>query len=112
MVGKFEGLTDVQWDVLKPLMPPDPIKRGKGKPHTPWRKICNTIFWVLITGARWVDVPTGHQWGSRSASHRWLGVWQADGTLDKLLKSIREVAFLEGLIDWNRLATDGFFSRR
>ena len=46
MTGKFEGLTDVQWDLLKPLMPPDPPKRGKGKPHTPWRKICNTIFWV------------------------------------------------------------------
>ena len=111
MTGKFEGLTDVQWDLLKPLMPPDPPKRGKGKPHTPWRKICNTIFWVIITGARWADVPIGQQWGSRSASHHWLGVWQADGTLDKLLKSIREMAFLGGLIDWNRLAADGFFFR-
>lgn len=112
MPGKFEGLTNAQWDILEPLLPPDPVKRKKGKPHTPWRKICNTIFWVLITGSRWADVPSGEQWGSRSASHRWLGVWQTDGTLDRIMDSIREIAFLEGLIDWDRLATDGFFFRR
>jgi len=112
MPGKFEGLTDAQWSILKFIMPADPIKRGKGNPHAPWRKICNTIFWVLITGSRWADVPVGEQWGSRSASHRWLGIWQTNGTLDKFLMSIRETAFLGGLIDWRRLATDGFFFRR
>ena len=112
MVGRFNGLTDVQWEILEPLMPKAPLKRPKGKPHTPWRKVCNTIFWIMITGSRWVDLPIGEKWASRFAAHRWLGIWQADGVLEKILSALREVAFLEGLIDWDRMATDGFFFRR
>lgn len=50
--GRFEGLTDAQWLMIEPLLPADPKKRGKGHPHTPWRLVCNTILWVLITGSR------------------------------------------------------------
>ena len=57
MAGRFNGLTDIQWEILQPLMPKEPSKRPKGKPHTPWRKVCNTIFWIMITGSRWVDLP-------------------------------------------------------
>ena len=110
MAGRFDGLTDTQWEILEPLLPVEPSKRPKGKPHTPWRKVCNTIFWVLITGSRWVDLPRGEQWASRSASHRWLGIWQEDGTLEQILSALREMAFLEGLIDWDRMAADIFFS--
>jgi len=109
-MGRFEGLNDMQWTVIKGLLPDAPKKRGKGYPHTPWRKVCNSIFWVLITGSRWFDIPRGGQWASKSSAHRWLGVWQEDGTLERVLSSLREVAFLEGQIDWERLAVDGFFS--
>lgn len=107
MAGRFEGLTDMQWEVLEEFMPAKKV--SVGKPHTPWRKVCNTIFWVLITGGRWIDVPIGPLWGSKSAAHRWLGVWQEDGTLDKILTALLEIADLEGKLDWDRLAADGFF---
>ncbi len=55
--GRFEGLTDTQWLMITPLLPKGPEQRGKGHPHTPWRPVCNTILWVLITGSRWCDVP-------------------------------------------------------
>ena len=64
MPGRFEGLTDAQWELLKPLFPPEPDKRGKGMPHGDWRKVLNTIIWVLVTGCRWCDVPRGEKWGS------------------------------------------------
>lgn len=112
MAGRFDGLSDAQWKLLEPLLPKAPTKRPKGKPHTAWRKVCNSIFWIMITGSRWVDIPIGEQWASRSASHRWLGIWQADGTFDKVLSMLQEKAFLGGIIDWDRLAVDGFFSRR
>ncbi len=35
MAGRFDGLTDMQWEILEPLMPKNPHKRRKGKPHTP-----------------------------------------------------------------------------
>ncbi|NRA91010.1 MAG: transposase [Simkaniaceae bacterium] len=52
MAGRFDGLTDMQWEILEPLIPKKRDKRGKGKPHTPCRKVCNTIFWIMITGSR------------------------------------------------------------
>ena len=37
-------------------------------PHTPFRKIVNTLLYVLITGCRWCDLPCGPQWESKSAA--------------------------------------------
>lgn len=107
--GRFNGLTDAQWLIVAPLLPADPEQRGKGHPHTPWRLVCNTILWVLITGSRWCDVPRGEQWGSRSVAHRWLGRWVEEGVLDRVLQALLETAKLAGLLDWERLAADGFF---
>ena len=101
MAGRFDGLSDEQWEILEPLMPEEPPRRLKGKLHTPWIKVCNSIFWVMITGARWVDLPTGEKWASKSAAHRWLGVWQENGTLEKILSTLRELAFSEGLYPRN-----------
>lgn len=110
--GRFEGLSDAQWRLIEPLLPKDPAKRGKGYPHAPWRKTCNTILWILITGSRWCDVPKGECWSSRSGSHRWLGLWQVNGTLEKILHTLLETAELAGMLNWERLAADGFFSQR
>ena len=107
--GRFEGLTDAQWQMIEPLLPREPEQRGKGYPHAPWRHVCNTILWVLITGSRWCDVPKGAQWGSRPGAHRWLGRWQEDGTWDQLLQALVEMAELAGLLNLERLAADGFF---
>lgn len=111
-MGRFNGLSDEQWFIIKEFMPKEPKKRRKGYPHAPWRNVCNSIFWVLITGGRWCDIPKGSCWASKSSAHRWLGVWQEDGTLQKILESLRQMAFLEGLVDWDRMAVDGFFFSR
>lgn len=111
-MGRFEGLNDLQWEMIQTQLPKEPEKRGRGYPHAPWRGVCNTILWVLITGSRWCDVPKGDQWSSRASGHRWLGRWQDDGTLDRILRALIEAAELKGLIDWERLAGDGFFSQR
>ena len=112
MAGRFEGLEDAQWNLLESFFPKNPSKRLKGKPHTPWRNVCNSLLWILITGSRWCDLPKGAHWGSRSATHRWLGEWQENGTLDNLLTAIKDQADLTGMIKWDRLAADGFFFRR
>ena len=69
MAGRFEGLNDGQWAVLEHLLPPEPEKRKRGMPHASFRCVLNTIFYILITGARWCDIPSGKSvFGSRSAS--------------------------------------------
>jgi transposase len=59
MQGRFDGLTDTQWQMIEPFLPKEPAQRGKRYPHAPWRRVCDMILWVLITGSRWCDIPKG-----------------------------------------------------
>ena len=108
-MARFNGLIDNQQRLIEGFFP-EPAKREKGKPHTPWRTVVNTILWILTTGSRWCDVPVGAQWASRSASHRWLGYWKETGRLRQLLEGLQEMAHIAKMIDWDRLSVDGFFS--
>ncbi len=47
MPGQLNGLQDIQWEFLESLLPPAPLKRRKGKPHTPWRKFVTAYFGYL-----------------------------------------------------------------
>ena len=110
MPGKFTGLTKTQWDLFRPILPPEPEIRGKGQPFAPFKPILNTIFYVLITGCRWCDIPKGPKWGKRSTSHRWLGNWFSDGTLEKMKARLLGAADLAGKIDWGNGSIDGSFA--
>jgi transposase len=110
MAGTFEGLSDLAWPLFADLFPPGPTKRGRGMPHTPCRTVVKTLLYVLITGCRWCDTPGGPQWASKSAAHRWLQRWQADGTLMAMQARILGSAEEHGLIQWQYGAVDGSFS--
>ena len=71
MAGRFEGVSDLEWHLFADIMPPEPSKRGRGMPHTPFRKVVNTWLSLLITGCRWGDTPRGPLWASKRAAHRW-----------------------------------------
>ena len=80
-------LTDEQWRVLEPLLPP--VKEGRGRPRTDNRKCLNGILYVLKTGIPWADLPT--EYGSpltslatlrRMVQSRRLGPYLARPTLD------------------------------
>lgn len=34
-MGRFDGVTDAQWQVIEPLLPKEPEKKDKGYPHAP-----------------------------------------------------------------------------
>lgn len=109
MAGRFEGLSDLEWQLFEDLFP-TPEKRGKGMPHVPFRYVLNTLLYVLITGCRWCDVPHGEPWASKSSAHRWLKRWESDGTLALLQARILNIAQERGLIHWDYGAVDGSFS--
>jgi transposase len=112
MAGKFEGLTDKQWEKLEPFFPKIEKKRGCAHKHASWRSLLNTILWVLITGARWCDVPKRENFASKSTSHRWLGKWQENGTLQRAWEIILKDADIRQMLSLERLAADGFFFSR
>lgn len=55
MAGRFEGYPSEQWAKLEDLFLDAFEKRGKGMPHAPFRKVINTLLYILITGYRWCD---------------------------------------------------------
>jgi transposase len=110
MPGKFCGLTDPEWELIGPLFSPDPPKPEKGRPHAPFRDIVNTIVWILITGAGWVDVPAEKGFGKRPTSHRRPGIWESGGTLAETEARLKGKAHDTGLIGWGRASADGAFA--
>ena len=107
MAGRFNGLNRSHWNMLKPLFPPS---SKMGRPGASRKKVFNSILWILITGARWCDLPKGRQWAARSTAHRWLGRLEEDGTLGILLYRLRDNAEISGLLNLERLSADSFFS--
>jgi transposase len=94
----FEPLTDIQWQVLEAFFP-TPAKRTRGKPHTPWRAVVNSILYVLFTGAKWEALPKRPEFSSKSAAHRWYKIWKANGLLDQMLGKMNELSVMvSGLV--------------
>lgn len=108
MPGKFNGLTDSEWELLRRLLPEE--KNATGRPPSEARSVLNTIFYLLITGCRWCDVPVGKKWAKKSSAHRRLGKWQKNGTFASLKASLLGAAHLAGKIDWQNASVDGSFA--
>jgi len=106
----FPGMSDQEWKIFKQALPKSPKKRGKGMPHANFRLVLNTILWILLTGARWRDVPKEPPFASKSSAHRWLQRWKKDGSLNRILLLLLKRARSKGMIDSHRLLVDGSFS--
>lgn len=109
MSGRFEGINDAQWDLIATYLPSR--KRGPkgGMPPADFRHVINSIFYVLITGCRWCDVPKHEPFASKSSSHRWLKTWLFDGTWERLQAGLQQIADLSGKVEWDRCMADGSF---
>jgi transposase len=73
-------LTDEEWALVEPLIPPG--KRGGGKRRVNLREVVNGVMYELSTGCQWRYLPTDLP--ARSTVHGYLGLWNWDGTLDRI----------------------------
>jgi transposase len=90
-------LTDIQWERLLPLLPPQ--KPRTGRPNKNHRMIINGILWVLRTGAPWRDLP--ERYGSwKTVSSRFYR-WQRAGIWQRILEKLQQRADGEGKLDWS-----------
>jgi transposase len=110
MAGTFAGLSDLEGKLCADLFPPEPAQRGRGMPPTAFRKVLNSLLYVLITGCRWCDLPRGPPWASKSAAQRGLQRWQGDGTLAARHARLLGLAEERGMIQWPYGGVDGSFS--
>jgi transposase len=90
-------LTDIQWERLQPLLPPQ--KPQTGRPNKSHRTIINGILWILRTGAPWRDLP--ERYGSwKTVSSRFYR-WQSAGIWQRILEKLQQRADGGGKLDWS-----------
>jgi transposase len=88
-------LTNMQWERLQPLLPPQKPKRGR--PAVEPRRILNGILWILRTGAPWRDLPERYgPW--RTVASRFYR-WQKAGVFRRILATLQQQADAAGQLD-------------
>jgi putative transposase len=78
-------LTDEQWALIEPYLPPAP---PGGRPRkTAMRDVLDTILYILRTGCQWRYLPGDLP--PKSTVWRYFDRWRRDGTLDTIHDRLR-----------------------
>lgn len=81
-------LTDEQWAILEPLIPPAVPRPSGRKRTTNMREVINSILYVVRSGCQWDMIP--HDLLPKSTAYEYFGRWRSDGTWQKFVDALRE----------------------
>jgi putative transposase len=82
-------LTDEQWAILGPLIPPAKQSKRGGRPReVDMREVLNTLFYLNRSGCQWDMLP--HDLLPKSTVYDYFAQWRDDGTWKKLVQALRE----------------------
>jgi transposase len=102
VVPRRHELTDAEWGLLEPLLPP---QRGQGRPAHDHRQILNGILFVLHTGVPWRDLP--ERYGPWQTVYSRFRRWTARGLWAQLLEQLQARLAEEDRIAWALWCIDG-----
>ena len=72
-------VSDALWEIIEPLLPPEPPKPKGGRPRVPDRAALSGIIFVLKSGIPWEMRPQEMGCGSGVTCWRRLRAWQEAG---------------------------------
>jgi transposase len=98
-------LTDDQWAVVEPHMPP----RSRGRAWADHRRTVNGVMYWAATGVQWRDLP--ERYGPWQTVYERFRRWRDDGTWAAVLRALRGRADELGLIDWSLFCVDTTVAR-
>ncbi|WP_437186909.1 transposase [Planctomicrobium sp. SH668] len=102
-------LSDAQWLLIADLFPDPPVGPRGGRPWRSSRECLEGVLWVLMTGARWKDLP--ERYPSPATCWRRHRDWTRNRVFraawDRLLNKLLQ----RRGIDWEEAIGDGSFSR-
>ena len=98
---QFSELTDKQWDLIKPSIP---NLAHTGRPRADDRTVINGILYVLMSGCRWMDMPS--KYGSHKTVWERHKKWSEKGVWKNIMDSLVSRGYASGLIKVDDLAID------
>ena len=99
-------LTDDEWELIADVFPP-PAKTGR--PRRDRRTIMEGILWILRTGSPWRDLP--EEFGPWETVYGLFDRWNAEGTLDQILRRLQAAQIDIGAVDTELWCVDGTIVR-
>ena len=82
-------LTDEQWTLVEPLLPPAKPRQRGGRPRqVAMREVLNTIRYLHRSGCQWDMLP--HDLLPKSTAYDYFAQWRDDGTWGKVVTALRE----------------------
>lgn len=79
-------LTDAQWSLLEPLLPPE--VEGLGRPReVDFREVINAILYLNRSGCQWDMLP--HDLPPKSTTYDYFAKWRDDGTWQRMMDALR-----------------------
>jgi len=79
-------LTDTEFALLQPLLPPQRRPGRAGRPFLPHRLVLEGIFWIHRTGAPWRDLPP--EYGNWSTVYERFRRWRQSGLFGRILDAL------------------------
>ncbi len=79
-------LTDAQWAILEPLVPPP--KPGGRPPKHPRRELVDAMLYILRAGGAWRLLP--HEFPPWQTVYHYFRLWRDDGTWERINAVLRE----------------------
>src|ERR671923_2160741 len=99
-------VSDALWEIIAPLLPPEPPKPTGGRPRVPDRAALTGIIFVLKSGLPWEMLPQEMGCGSGVTCWRRLRDWQKAGVWRKLHLELLNRLGEADKIDWSRASLD------
>lgn len=79
-------LTDEEWEILEPLLPPQ--RPTRGRPYHDHRTVLGGILWVARTGSSWREMP--RQFGKWETAYRRYELWVNQRLWPRILEALGE----------------------
>jgi len=97
-------LTDEQWRLIEPCLPPLPPPHP-GRPPRDGRAVLNGILWKIRTREPWYNMPPAYP--SHQTCYRYYLKWQRTGLLKKIYAILAEDLRSRGGLDLPQAVRDG-----
>lgn len=98
-------LTDEQWLLIQPLLPPPRPPGGRGRPPLDQRLLINGILWKLRCNRPWRAVPS--RYGSHEACYQYYNAYKRSGVLKQILTALMQDLKTRGRFDFLQAIRSG-----